>query len=557
MKADLLLSEKFGIKSPSVGFSPTKCNNVVVYTRVSSKEQADKNLSLETQRKVIEDHVSRAGQNIVAYFGGTYESAKTDGRKEFQRMLDFIKHQKGNINQIVVYAHDRFSRTGGGAIKLAHDLRADYGVGIFAVTQPVDVSNPSGILNQNMQLLFSEYDNQERRKRAMAGMKAKFEKGIWVVRVPQGYDIIRSHGERKIVLNEEGKKLKKAWNWKLAGMKNEEIVAKLRTLGVKMYKQQIHKIFTNPFYCGMLAHGMLNGKVIEGTHEKMISRDVFLRVNNLIGTSSRYGVPHRRENDRIPLKIFVKCDQCGEPFTGYLVKKKNLYYYKCRKKGCGCNKRAEQLDQLFVRFLSGFEVKPELIKPIQFQLESALYNYNKEKLGKEKLLQNRLAEIGKKIDTLEEKYFIKEEMQRETYDKFLSRFAKEQEEILNEIRNCSVSISNHEKALENAIKLCQNLSSTWLKSGAYAKEKLQRLIFPDGIYYNKQKNAFRTDKINAVINQIACLSGDLRSKKGKSKSLFRDKSRSAEREGFEPSIPFQVYTLSRRAPSTTRTPLLK
>jgi hypothetical protein len=32
---------------------------------------------------------------------------------------------------------------------------------------------------------------------------------------------------------------------------------------------------------------------------------------------------------------------------------------------------------------------------------------------------------------------------------------------------------------------------------------------------------------------------------------------SAERAGFEPAIPFQVYTLSRRAPSTTRTPLLQ
>ncbi len=31
----------------------------------------------------------------------------------------------------------------------------------------------------------------------------------------------------------------------------------------------------------------------------------------------------------------------------------------------------------------------------------------------------------------------------------------------------------------------------------------------------------------------------------------------AEREGFEPSIRFPVYTLSRRAPSTTRPPLRK
>ena len=34
------------------------------------------------------------------------------------------------------------------------------------------------------------------------------------------------------------------------------------------------------------------------------------------------------------------------------------------------------------------------------------------------------------------------------------------------------------------------------------------------------------------------------------------KSLAAESEGFEPSIPLLIYTLSRRAPSTTRTTLL-
>ncbi|MBK7668651.1 MAG: hypothetical protein IPJ32_15720 [Sphingobacteriaceae bacterium] len=51
-------------------------------------------------------------------------------------------------------------------------------------------------------------------------------------------------------------------------MKNEEIILKLQAIGVKMYKQQLHKIFINPFYCGLVSHGMLNGKVVEGVHEK-------------------------------------------------------------------------------------------------------------------------------------------------------------------------------------------------------------------------------------------------------------------------------------------------
>src|SRR5947209_2436059 len=116
--SNVLLESRFGKESrTAVNKSPT--TNVIVYTRVSTKEQADNNRSLESHRRTIDEFSKRNGKNVLAYFGGTYESAKTDGRKEFQRMLDFIKKNKGKVNQILVYSLDRFSRTGGAAIKIA------------------------------------------------------------------------------------------------------------------------------------------------------------------------------------------------------------------------------------------------------------------------------------------------------------------------------------------------------------------------------------------------------------------------------------------------------
>lgn len=106
---------------------------------------------------------------------------------------------------------DRFSRTGGAAIKLADDLRQRYGVTIYAIAQPTDTREDSGVLSQDLQFLFSHYDNKLRRKRAVDGMKSKFEKGEWVTRVPQGYDIVKTNRERKIVINADGKKLRKAF----------------------------------------------------------------------------------------------------------------------------------------------------------------------------------------------------------------------------------------------------------------------------------------------------------------------------------------------------------
>ena len=59
-------------------------------------------------------------------------------------------------------------------------------------------------------------------------------------------------------------------------MKNEEIIQRLRAMGVKMYKQQLTKLFKKPFYCGIINHGMLDGQVVEGKHEKLISKEIFL-----------------------------------------------------------------------------------------------------------------------------------------------------------------------------------------------------------------------------------------------------------------------------------------
>jgi len=156
----------------------------ICYTRVSTKEQQDTNMSLQYQRQVIDEYARRENIRIVAYFGGKYESAQSDGRKEFSRMLEFIKKNTGSVSQILVYAVDRFSRTGGGAIKLAQDLREKFGVAINAVSQPSDVNTPTGVFQQNIQFLFSNYDNVLRRQRVIAGMTYKFERGEWVVRPP-------------------------------------------------------------------------------------------------------------------------------------------------------------------------------------------------------------------------------------------------------------------------------------------------------------------------------------------------------------------------------------
>jgi len=80
-----------------------KGSNCVIYTRVSTKEQADNNLSLDTQKKACELYAKKSGLQIMAYYGGTFESAKTDERKQFNNMLTFVKKSKEKVSHIIVY----------------------------------------------------------------------------------------------------------------------------------------------------------------------------------------------------------------------------------------------------------------------------------------------------------------------------------------------------------------------------------------------------------------------------------------------------------------------
>src|ERR1700761_7496107 len=82
-------------------FRTVRGTSCVIYTRVSSKEQAD-NLSLATQLKGCNQYAERLGYQILANFGGTYESAETDERKEFSAMISYVKKSKEKVSYILV-----------------------------------------------------------------------------------------------------------------------------------------------------------------------------------------------------------------------------------------------------------------------------------------------------------------------------------------------------------------------------------------------------------------------------------------------------------------------
>jgi len=481
----LHLFEKWARKGDEIP-NTDSLHNAVIYTRVSSKEQAEKNLSLDFQMRAIRTFAQRNQFTIEDCFGGTFESAKTDGRKEFRRMLEYVAANKGRVSHILVYTLDRFSRTGGAAIKLCDDLRNEYGVSVLAVTQPTDNSNPSGIFQQNIQLLFSEFDNQLRRQRAMAGMREKFERGIWCIRPPMGYTIIREHGQRKIIVNKEGELLRNAFEWKAKGMKNQVILEKLQLMGLDIYKQKLSAILSNPFYAGIVSTKMLNGRLVEGTHEKLIQPELFLKIHREKPARKVYSTAKKSEHAELPLKTFVRCAECGEPLTGYGVHKdgKSFYYYKCRTQGCRCNANAGKLNDRFALLLQSLAIPDEYKAGLQRLLKKSREQLVEEK-GKElEQYVRRLESVNGRMEKLLEQYHVTKTIEIAVFEKLQNKYSKEKSDLEKAIAACSI-LTDSSSQEESFSYLMNSPEACWLKAPLPLRMRLQQLIFPQGVTYSK------------------------------------------------------------------------
>ncbi|RYZ21888.1 MAG: recombinase family protein, partial [Chitinophagaceae bacterium] len=91
--------------------------NAIIYTRVSTDEQADKGYSLRDQKDRLEKYCAIKGMNIIAHYQDDH-SAKTFDRPEFTKLLDFAKKNKHQVDNVIVVKWDRFSRNATDALNM-------------------------------------------------------------------------------------------------------------------------------------------------------------------------------------------------------------------------------------------------------------------------------------------------------------------------------------------------------------------------------------------------------------------------------------------------------
>ncbi|MBD0374484.1 MAG: hypothetical protein ICV51_02510, partial [Flavisolibacter sp.] len=228
-------------------------------------------------------------------------------------------------------------------------------------------------------------------------------------------------------------------------------------------------------------------------------------------------------NEELPLKLFFKCESCKENLRGYIVKKKNLYYYKCDNGStCSCNVSAKKLHGLFTTILQEVTLEEDYIDLYKLQLRKIYTTLNTEREAHLQQYKLKTKELAERIERLEER-FINEEIKADLYEKFPAKYRKEREEMEGYMNMTTFSTSNLEKYISRSVEYLLELPAVWASSDYKEKQKLQFAILPEDIYYCKKKHQPRTTKMNALFSWNASHKGVTEEKEtGTSEVIFKN-----------------------------------
>jgi DNA invertase Pin-like site-specific DNA recombinase len=484
--------------------------NAVDWTRVSTSRQEKDGGSLDYQKKVCKDYAERNGLNIVGSYGGTHESAKVPG-KLFKEMINDVKKDK-SISKVICPELDRFSRDASQAIKIIRELY-EMGVSVVSVKQGIETSTYDNIMVAAMMLNLANWDNDKRADKFYSGRKHCYESGAYTGVLPRGYYREGKSLQSVCKLNDEGRMIAKAFRWKLEGCTNSEILDKLRVLGLVITKQSLNHYFNNPFYAGKIQSIMLDGGMVDGHIEQAVSYADWLEVQKIMsGKSGKY--KHKKKQEKFPLKNFVRCADCGTTFTAYTVKSRNKDYYKCNKIGCGTNVSAPKLHDSYVKVLRQLELPMDLVAEYEDTIRCMLKVNDDENVKYATMLKKQRTEKEKELANCKRRFAVGQLTDEDLYKETISIIQEEIAKLDAELEKYQENLSIIERKVHDIIVTCSKLSDLWETSDLDTKQRIQKLTFPKGIFWDNEKRDYRTNNRNEVFDVLDRISGGYKKTNG-------------------------------------------
>jgi site-specific DNA recombinase len=484
-------------------------NRVVLYTRVSTTDQADFGFSLEYQENTLKKYCKIKNETVVKVFTEDV-SGKTFNRPEWNKLLAFVKANKKTIDMVYLLRWDRFGRNTPEAYANLEILRK-LGVGVQAIEQPLDLSKPDDHLMLAFHLAIPEVENRKNSIRTTEGSRTARLSGCWTGKAPIGYDNVRDIAERSTLIpNDKIQLVVEAFKEVSKNQKSVDAIRKEMTKkGLRLTKQGFLNMLRNVVYTGKIKvkeYKKDEEVVVTGLHPAIIDDFTFNLVQQVLKGKKNVNQKSHKEDANFPLRGFILCPCCNKPLTGGASKGRKKYYnyYKCQN-NCIPNIPAESGNDQFVKFLASIKPSFEVVELYQLMLKDIFKSNGKDKRDKIQKLKKSKEESESALKSAYEKYFEGRLIDERTFNNATQLFEKKIADINTDIEMLKNEPEDVDRHTEFALPFLTNLDFHYKQSDLNTKKFIIGSIFPEKIYYSEK--GYRTTSMNRVLALLTNTNG--------------------------------------------------
>ncbi len=503
--------------------------NVIIYSRVSTDEQAQQGYSLEYQEEIITRYCINKGYNIIKSFREDY-SAKDFNRPQWKKIKVLVQERRrktDSIDALIFLRPDRFSRN---LILSFSEIAtlSKIGCEIEFVEGQVDNSNPEALLLQAIGFALPEVENRKISKRSKEGSHKARLNGCFTGTAPKGYRCFRVGKNASLKFSQDADLIREAFEKMASGLYTADEVRRwLNGQGMKMCKNQFPNIIRNLTYSGKIlvrAFGNQPEQIVQGLHPALISEELFAKANDVLSGRKRNMDFKSDKIDLYPLKGHLFCPTHGRTLSAYASTSRNgnkFHYYICTKPHVKCDRYpVEEVHNQVERILSNIQFSAQLITSYRTILEKLFENDDLNRKKNIKKTNDEIERLNKRKSFIEEQYLdgllpsqeyqdLKNNINSHLFDENIK--LRELEEVLSPFR----------EYLDKQIPMLQDLVGFFKSVDGRTKNKILGCIFLEKLHFEEKKVATPkfTTPIELLLNASKVLQ-NCRNKKEVNNDLF-------------------------------------
>src|SRR3989344_1512534 len=457
-------------------------SKAVIYSRVSTEEQANEGKSIEVQIDLCRKWAKENKYSVVGVYPEPGRSATTlKGRVGLQEAIAQCQDEK--IDALLVMDTDRLARNPADHFFIKKAL-AKGGTRLVAVNQPMINDSAEEILIEAVLAGMNAFQSEITGRKVKKSLEKKCQEGWWPGWAPLGYININKGSDDKPIriveidpergpLITEFFRLYSTGNYSIDALVDILFNMGLRSRqGKRVYRSILYNVLKNVFYIGMLK---FNGQIYKGNHQPLTTPEIF---ENCQKTSQLHNKNAcRRRKYRWLLNGFVYCGSCNTRlYTSWNHKKKKGYYHGSVRNGCNHYIGLDELEEKVANQLKKIQFSESFSQRVIDKAKELVKRSREARDEEIQALRNKVKALDVKRNTLEDN-LLDQTIDKETFKRKHNELELQIQNLENDIATIENQSGFDVDVISDILSLTQNVYETYKRANFEAKKHYLSIFF--------------------------------------------------------------------------------